>query len=231
MMTRLNSSLRSHAMPLLLLWLAAVNFAGCASISTPPSFHAKEVPAMTAPTIPSLTPELSVAPELRAEQLLRRLLDLIRNSKSIREFTPEYLSRTMGVDFVTYEPGYHAFGEELTSKWGYGMEMRNDITTARIKQFDFSFNSGPGMPPSMSSLCEFDFDQFTAELEAMGFTRSSSYDSPPQPPPGQPALPHGSWLYDYFDRPGMRVKVIPQWILVPTLKKGGRHCVKTVLIS
>ena len=186
---------------------------------------------MPAPIIPSLTPELSGAPKLRAEQLLARLLNLIRNSKSIREFTPEYLSRTMGVAFVTYEPGYHAFGEELTSEWGYGMEMRDDVTTARIKQFDFSFNSGPGMPPSMASLCGLDFDQFTAELEAMGFTRSSSYDSPPQPPPGQPALSHGSWLYDYFDRPGMRVKVIPQWILVPTLKKGGRHCVKTVLIS
>lgn len=170
------------------------------------------------------------SPKLDAEQVLTRLLNVIRNSKSTREITSEHLSKEMGVDFVTYEPGHHAFGEELSPKWAYGMELYDSTTPIRSHRFSFSFNSDPGAPPSMAGLCKPDFDQFTAELEAMGFTRNSYYDSPPQPPPGEPALPHGSWMYDYFDHPGMRIDVYPQWTLPSSPEQGGRNCVKMVLI-
>lgn len=171
------------------------------------------------------------SPKLDAEQVLTRLLNYIRSSKSTREITSEHLSKEMGVDFVTYEPGYHAFGEELTPEWAYGMELYDSTTPIRSHRFLFSFNSGPGASPSMAGLCKPDFDQFAAELEAMGFTRKSHYDSPPQPPPGTPRLPHGSWLHDYFDRPGMHVEVYPQWTRSSLSEQGGRECVKMVLIS
>lgn len=173
----------------------------------------------------------SSSPKLGAEQVLRRLLNVIRDSASAREITSEHLGRQMGVEFVTDEPGYHVFGEELTPEWAYGMELYDDVSPVRNHRFLFSFNSDPGATPSIASICKPDFNQFTAELEAMGFVRESHYDSPPQPPPGAPRLAHGSWMYDHFDRPGMHIEVHPQRANSSSPEQAGHECIRMILIS
>src|SRR5690606_5761849 len=158
----------------------------------------------------------SISPTLNAEQILRQLLNVIRDSESAREITSESLGAKLGVEFVTQEPGYHVFGVELTPEWAYGMELYDHVSPVRNHRFLFSFNSDPGVTPSIASICKPDFKQFTAELEAMGFVRESHYDSPPQPPPRAPRLPRGSWMYDHFDRPGMHIEVHPQRVNSPS---------------
>lgn len=173
----------------------------------------------------------SISPKLNAEQVLRQLLSVIRDSKNTREITSENLGAKMGVEFITQEPGYHVFGEKLTPEWAYGIELYDNITPVRNHRFLFSFNSDSGATPNIASICKPDFNQFTAELEAMGFTRKAHYDSPPQPPPGVPRLPHGSWMYDHFDRPGMHIEVHPQRANSSSPEQAGHECIRMILIS
>lgn len=156
---------------------------------------------------------------LTAEQGLLRLLDLIRSSKGTEDFTPERLSEVMGVRIEYARDGTDRYGAggRLTEQWNYGFGVEK--TVARGTRFDFSFNENPpGSSPPMTDICQIDFDRFTAELEAMGFTRQRSYGS------------HGSVMNDFFDRPGMRVLVYPRGEANEPLEKISHNCVQMVLI-
>lgn len=197
--------------------------ASACATPTPPQ-PAREAQQVTAKTT-------SISPTLDAEQVLTQLLHVIRDSGTAREITAENLGTKMGVKFVTQEPGYHVFGEELTPEWAYGMELYDNVTPIRNHRFLFRFNRDLDATPDTASICKPDFDQFTAELEAMGFTRESHYDSPPQPPPDAPRLPHGSWMYDHFDRPGMHIEVHPQRANPSSPGRAGYDCIRMILIS
>ena len=160
----------------------------------------------------------SIHPRLDAEQVLLRLLELIRSSKSVEDFTQEHMKKIMGVDFPIHAPGRYGFGEQLTSDWWYGMEMRNKVTHGA--RFSFSFNSTPGSSPPMTDICQVDFDRFTAELEVMGFARQRYHGE------------HGRFIMDWFDHPGgMRIEVYPRGEHDWTADRGsGRTCAKMVLI-
>lgn len=161
----------------------------------------------------------SVHPKLNAEQILLRLLELIRSSKSVEDFTPEHLSRTMGVEieYARDGSGRYGFGEAVTTEWSHGFEA--DMKRKSGARFMFSFDSAPGSSPPMTDICQVDFDRFTAELEVMGFTRQHYYGE------------HGRFIKDWFDHPGgMRVEVYPRGEANEPVEKIGHRCVKMVLI-
>ena len=156
---------------------------------------------------------------LTAEQGLLRLLELIRSSKSTEDFTPERLNEVMGVRVEYARDGADRYGTggRLTEQWNYGFGVEK--TAARGTRFEFTFNENPpGSSPPMTDICQIDFDRFTGELEAMGFSRQRSYGS------------HGSVMNDFFDRPGMRVLVYPRGEANELLEKISHNCVQMVLI-
>lgn len=169
---------------------------------------------------------------MTAKQAMQRVLELIRTSKTIADFTPEHLEQVMKVPVKTWEKGY-GFGETLTNAWGAGFDVG---TWNGRRQFNFGFSPEPGLSPEapsppMTDICQVDFDQFKAALQTMGFKGDSVYDSPPHALPGQEHLLHGRWMYDGFVRPGMRVDVYPQGEHAPTQEEGiGRTCVKEIYI-
>ncbi|MCC4592310.1 hypothetical protein LL974_14285 [Xanthomonas campestris pv. cannae] len=173
-----------------------------------------------------------VSPKLSAEQMLSRLLTLIRTSKSVAEFTPQRLREVMGVEVGPEENGVdrYGFGEQVSPEWAHGFEVDMRAVPPRL---DFGFNPVvSGASPQMGDICQLDFDQFTGQLEEMGFTRQHNFDSPPQPAPGQPSLLNGRLLYDSFDRPGMHVEVYPEGQHVWTPDTGsGRSCVRTIVVT
>ena len=174
---------------------------------------------MTTPSQAGGTGQDSIAinPRLNAEQVLLRLLELIRSSKSAADFTQEKLSKVMGFEMPSHVPGEYGFGEQITRDWWYGMEMRVKPRTGG--RFNFSFDSVPGTDPPMTDICQVDFDQFTAALEEMGFTRQRYYGE------------HGRYIKDWFDNATMRIEVYPRGERVWTPEKdSGRACVQMVLI-
>lgn len=172
-----------------------------------------------------------IQPRLAAEQVLTKLLGLIRNSKSIKDFTPEYLSKMMGVEFVTYSPGDHQYGEQVTPDWWYTMQMDESVTTQNISRFEFRFSSELGTSPDMTDICQIDFENFASELESMGFTREPYYDSAPPAPPGEERLPHGRLLYWSFYRPELGIQVYPRGEANEPHEKISHNCVQMVLIT
>lgn len=180
------------------------------------------------------TKNTSIRPRITAELALLRVLELIRTSKTMEDFTPERAEQVMGVPLKSWEAGY-GFDEPLTPTWhqGFSMEKIFDSSTGtRRPRFEFAFSPNPpDATPPMTDICKVDFDQFKAALQAMGFQGQSIYDSPPHALPGQERLPHGRWMYDSFNRPGMRVEVYPEWEHAP-IPSGdmGRTCVKQVYI-
>ncbi len=161
----------------------------------------------------------AITPKISAEQMLLRLLELIRSSKSAADFTPEHLEETMGVpiEYARDGSGRYGFGEAVTAEWNHGFEA--DLEPRAGARFNFSFDSAPGTYPPMTDICQVDFDKFTAALEEMGFTRQRYYGE------------HGRFIKDWFDNANMRVEVYPRGERVWTPEKdSGRACVQMVLI-
>ncbi|MEH6421399.1 hypothetical protein [Pseudomonas sp. CGJS7] len=156
------------------------------------------------------------APKLDAEQVLDRLLTLIRESERVEQFTAQRLSSAFGVTFSVFEPGYWGFGEQLSPQWSYGMEMRDK--TAIGSRFSFSFNAAPGATPPLEEICRIDYARFASALEAMGFKREPYYGE------------HGRFINDWFERPGMRIAVYPLGEADAPGEKASRVCVKEVQI-
>lgn len=201
-----------------------------ASKGTAPSVNSDNEPSTTREASTMSSDSSSIYPTITAEQTLLRVLDLIRTSKAIAELTPGRLEHVMKVPITTWEKGY-GFGEQLTSQWGVGF---NVTLWEGQPRFALTFSPSPPPPPGqatppMADICQLDFDHFTAELTAMGFTRGSHYDTlPPWNGPGErPPGEKGRLMYDYFDRPGMRVEVYPQG---ESNEKAGHSCVEWVFV-
>ncbi|WP_147653811.1 hypothetical protein [Vulcaniibacterium gelatinicum] len=114
-----------------------------------------------------------IRPRLTAEQALTRLLELIRTSRTLNDFTPERVSQVMGVEveFARDGSGGFGFGERITPDWvqNFGMDGHRRF-------FEFSFDAvDPDASPDMTDICQFDFDRFSSELEAMGFSKKPYY--------------------------------------------------------
>ncbi len=168
-----------------------------------------------------------VTPKITVEQALTRLLDLIRTSKTVEEFTPERVEQVMQVPIEWARDGSDRFGygELVTAQWnlGFGADRTGGAN------FELSLNPiPPGASPEMTGLCQMDFDRFTEKLEELGFSRSHNYDFLPPPIPGEEHLHrHARLLSDSFQGPGMFVDVFPQG---ENRENAGHFCVQMVLI-
>lgn len=161
-------------------------------------------------------PAAAVAPQLDSRQALTRLLELIRSSERVEDFTPERLTEAFGVPVRVFEPGYWGFGEALSTRWFYSIEGRQPPKIGA--RFSFSFNDGPGDAPPIDDICGVDYASFTAELEAMGFSR--------RPYHGE----HGRFIHDRFERPGMAMQTYPVGETVPPGRPAGRTCLEMLRI-
>jgi len=174
-----------------------------------------------------------------AEQVLRQLLELIRSSESVEDFTPERLEGMEGGPVKYWEEGY-GVGAWLTQHWTYVIEVQKALGTWGLT---FRFAHRPGASPPMTDICKLDFAGFATELEALGYEHESHYDSAPPSaaprplpdgrtyrPPPRPE--HGRLLYEYFrptsGRRGFAIKVIPRGESSDNAK---HQCVQSVWID
>jgi hypothetical protein len=200
--------------------VAALALSGCAHMSAdtrPPPDSAKMPAAMTSP--PPTNAMSAAASKLSVEPMLTRLLELIRSTTRVEEFTPERLSQIMGVDVqrARDQSQRYGYGEAVNAHWNQNFEV--DLQRKIGARFNFSFDPNPpDAYPPIADLCEPDFHAVAAELEAMGFKRTRYHGE------------HGRFINDWFDRPGMRVAVYPQGEGSASGQSTGRLCVKRVQV-
>lgn len=168
-------------------------------------------------TTSAMTEHSTIQPKLTADQALQRLISLLRVSKSINDFTPEFIGKGMGVDIKVVDADTYGFGEKLDADWGWGIQRQNVLSFG--PRVDFGFSSQPGTDPVATAICKIDSAKFGSELESIGFTRTPAYAE------------RGRIAHFNFDRDSLHVEVYPQ---AEFPRNGGdgenRACVKTVLI-
>ncbi|MCC4610199.1 hypothetical protein [Xanthomonas campestris] len=159
------------------------------------------------------------APIGTAKDALTRVLALIEGIHKLDDLTPDYLQSKMGVPVTHAEKDHRRYGASapLTTEWGYSFGM--DQTPTAGRWFEFTFNPAQaGASPSMTEICELDFDTFTKRLEAIGFTRQRN------------VVEDGRWMSDFFNRPGMRIEVFPRGEADAPQERVEHHCVEWIYI-
>lgn len=174
----------------------ALSLCACAHVpASSPSTRGTSTMTTTESTAPEPQPDTkAIQSKLTAEQVLLRLLQAIRGSDSIDDFTPDYLSKNFGIDFITYERG-HAVGEQLTKDWWYGLDKDDKAPLGALFTLSFRPNINNSYP-DMTEICQVDFEKFASELEVMGFSRSKNY------------VEHGRYVGDSFSKPKMQIEII-----------------------
>ena len=146
----------------------------------------------------------------RAKFLLERLLVLIEQSKSIKDFTPEHIGEVFGVRLRSYGATEFGYSERISPDWAWNID-RIDPDFGDPMRWDFHFSSPIGKTPSMTMVCTPGYDEFVAQLKSMGFEGGPHY------------VEHGRVLYGAFGRNGMSVRVEPRG-------NGERRCVGLVQV-
>ncbi|MBN5142666.1 hypothetical protein JY471_09015 [Stenotrophomonas maltophilia] len=142
---------------------------------------------------PAVSETTSPSP-LNAEQLLLRLLDLIKATTSTRELTAELLSAAMQAPAQVFGPGHFGYGGTLTPEWGYGLEVQRAGTADARLDLNF-MDTSSDRKASAAAICQVDFNHFASALDAAGFKRETVRGE------------HGRVIYDRFDRPQLSIKV------------------------
>lgn len=167
----------------------------------------------------SAIPDTDAPTQHTADALLGELLELIKSSRTISDFTPARLSATLGQSGGPIKGDnnrYQAFGR-LTDEWSYGFGVNQDRLDGRWFEFRFDRNVA-GASPAMTDICRPDFDLFTRQLEQLGFTRESNI------------VEDGRWMSDFFTRPGMRIEVFPRGEAADPHELVAHKCVEWVYI-
>jgi hypothetical protein len=193
------------------LVFAALGLTACAH--APPSPRVvKETSVMTSTS----AAEQSFSPRLDAEQSLLRVLDLIRDSKTIQDITTERLRATFDVPFVE-SAGRFGFAEQLARDWWSSYEW--DPTRAYGAQFEFAFRpSQPDAYPAATAVCAVDFERFAAELQKQGFRRETY------------RAEHNRVIHERFERPGLTVTVYTRGESDASPEKIAHACVQMIHI-
>lgn len=173
------------------LWAIAL----CVAVLCAGAHAAQRPPTSQASTPTTQTAVEPAAPTaLTAEQLLLRVLDLIKETRSSHELTIERVSAAMRQPALSFGPGHFGYGSRLTAEWDYGLEVKNANTDNTRLDLNF-IDTTPNRKASAIAICKVDFDRFGAELQTAGFARQTVRGE------------HGRIIYDRFDRPDISIKV------------------------
>lgn len=200
-----------------IVWLAyiAIGTATLSACSAAPS----TLPDTQEPvSISTRSHASSQAENPSAEFLLLRLADLIKQSRSAQDLTPDRVAAVMQRPVRFFAPDHFGYGGTLTPEWGYAFEVRG--INAPNPRLDLDFiDTSPERSAAATDICRVDFDQFVSALVQDGFTRTTIFGE------------HGIVVYDRFDRPDLSIKVssIGEASLPP--EKPRRSCVQLVTVQ
>lgn len=208
-------------LPLMCLLVAAcATHAPQLAKSTSPS-NLKETPDMSSTqTTPAASAPLPQSTRT-ASELLQGLLELFRTSNSADDFSMEAVSKALRVPMQQFDANTFGAGATLTPEWWWSFEVDHSKKPDRSR-LDFSFvvnrSLGLNAAPAATDICQMDFDQFTAQLEKLGFKRTPYY------------VEHGRHMNDDFRKGDMRIQVYLEGEANEPIEKISHKCVKMILV-
>lgn len=155
---------------------------------------------------------------LTAELLLLRLVDLIKQSRSIQDFTPERVSAVMQQPVTYFTPDRFGYRGSLTRDWRFTLDVRTTDSVTERLDLDF-IDRTPNRSASATDICQIDFDRFASEMANAGFSRTTINGE------------HGIVVYDRFDRPDLSIKVSSIGAAPPPPDGALHICVQLVTIQ
>lgn len=157
-----------------------------------------------------------------AESLLAGALDLIRTSQHLDDFSPARLKAALGVEveYARDGSGRYGAGGALAPGWTFGVEMIPSGKQGLTPRFSLDIQSAvAGTTPDMDVVCQPDFEQFAAHLQAMGLQRMPY------------RAEHGRYLHDEYVKGHLSIEVTPGAQLDPATMAVVRTCVRSIRIE
>lgn len=153
-----------------------------------------------------------------AEFLLLRLIDLIKQSRSIQDLTPDRVSAVMQQPVTFFTPDRFGYRGPLTADWRFTLDVRTVNSVTERLDLDF-IDRTPSRSAPATEICQIDFDRFASEMAKAGFSRTTINGE------------HGIVVYDRFDRPNLSIKVSTRGEAPEPLENAQHSCVQLVTVQ
>lgn len=153
-----------------------------------------------------------------AEFLLLRLIDLIKQSKSVHDLTPDAVSAVMQQPVTFFTPDRFGYRGLLTADWRFTLDVKTVKSVTERLDLDF-IDRTPNRSAPATEICQIDFDRFAAEMAKAGFSRTTINGE------------HGIVVYDRFDRPNLSIKVSTRGEAAEPPQKAQHSCVQLVTVQ
>ena len=154
--------------------------------------------------------------DVTAEQLLNRLLELIKHSTSIADFTAATVGSALGVRLHTFAPGRAGYRARLTPEWSCTLTTHQKYGLGPRMLLDF-ISEPPGRVP-MTGICQIDVRSFTGELSQAGFSNTVHYGE------------HGWRMGNLLEHGGLTVELSACSEADQPQDKFEHHCIRSVLV-
>ena len=112
-------------------------------------------------------------PILGQRKMMEKLLEMIKTSNSIKDFTPERLGQVFGVLIEKGRRG-HGYDEQLTNNWWQGFAIYPDVNNPRNMQFQIGVRPDSSVlfkDPIIDEVCDMDYKEFVRNLVDLGFPK------------------------------------------------------------
>ena len=190
--------------------------------------HARPVmvtDSMTADSTPAMAGQGAAGIPDRApsaEGLLTGMLELIRTSQRFDDVSPARLKAVLGIDveYARDGSGRYGAGGALAPGWTFGVEVIPPGKQGLTPRFSLDIQPAvAGTAPDMGAVCQPDFEQFAARLQAMGLQRMPY------------RAEHGRYLHDQYAKGSLSIEVTPGAQLDLATMAIVRSCVRSIRIE
>lgn len=114
---------------------------------------------------------------MTAEDISKRMLDLIGKIKTAEDFSAKNLEITTGlkVYFDQVNPKEYGTGAKITDTWFFNITVISGIKEGERSRLLFSFDDQTHSHADMTPICKVDFEAYTKRLDELGFQRKPVY--------------------------------------------------------
>lgn len=155
---------------------------------------------------------------MTAEEIGKRVLDLINTIKDASDISPENIERATGlkINVNPENPNEYGAGGKITDTWFYNIGGSSNSKSGKSNRLTFSFDDQTNNYADMTPICNMDFEAYSKRLNEIGFQSS--------PVRGE----HNRLSYWNFSRGEITVQV---YIRGESNEKVNHDCVSMMIIN